>query len=81
MLSTISGYTVKAEYNGIPYTVHTKEGFRGINIPCLVWFDAGQWHVTVQGRNIPVKYAVCDNKFLGHNHPYMKACYNDWRNP
>ena len=66
MQSTISGYQVKAEHNGLPYTVYTKEGFRGMNIPCLVWYDCG-WHVTVQGREIPVKYAISDLKGATYN--------------
>jgi hypothetical protein len=60
MQSTISGYCVKASINGVPYSIYTKEGFRGINIPCLVWFDpaTSTWHVSVKGRQVPVKYAM-----------------------
>lgn len=63
MQSTITGYEVKAELNGVSYKIYTKEGFRGINIPCLVWFDhpTSTWHVSVQGRQIPVKMAVRQN--------------------
>lgn len=67
MPSTISGYVVKTELNGIPYTIFTKEGFRGFNIPCVVWYSNKSWHVVVQGRKIPVDRAVCNLKIEAHD--------------
>ncbi len=67
MQSTITGYEVKAEINGIPYTIYTKEGFRGLNIPCLVWYSSGEWHVSVQGRRVAVNRVICDLKFTSYD--------------
>jgi hypothetical protein len=63
MQTTISGYQVKVEHNGIPYTIYTKTGIRGINVPCLAWYNAG-WHVTVKGVEIPIKMVLCDLKIV-----------------
>ena len=93
MQSTITGYMTKAVVSGIPYTVYTKEGFRGLNIPCLVWYADG-WHVSVQGREVPVRMVICNlngvaakdnlayktDTVLGTSHSYSKANYSDWRN-
>ena len=58
MQSTISGYQVKAEVNGIDYILYTEKGFRGFNIPCHVSYDGKEWHVSVQGQDVPVRCAV-----------------------
>jgi hypothetical protein len=60
MQTFISGYCVKVEHNGIPYTIHTKQGFRGINIPCLAWVEDRKWCVFVKGERLEVKMVVCD---------------------
>ena len=62
MQTTIGGYCVKVEHNGIPYTIHTKEGVRGFNIPCLAWYDGTQWRVSVRGKEYEVKHVICDLK-------------------
>lgn len=59
MQSTLTGHQTNAVLNGIPYTVHTTEGIRGVNVPCLVWYDGKAWHVSVQGRELEVSRAIC----------------------
>ncbi len=60
MQTLFGGYTTKVTFDGVPYTLHTKEGIRGFNIPCTAWFDGKYWNVTVNGRYFTVTKVMCD---------------------
>jgi hypothetical protein len=70
MQATISGYEVHITYKGVPYTIYTKTGFRGFNIPCTVDYAAGGWKVYVNGELVPVDRVICDLHIEAYNDYY-----------
>jgi hypothetical protein len=54
MIGTYGGYTIKVDYEGFSYELHTKDGVRGFGYTVDVSYEDSIWKASFKGRPLEI---------------------------